>query len=299
MEERDGRNVDRGWARGPRRDRLQGSGVEIERATDSVAAPKMHCRQSCEVFQARPQRFVQRVHERGEWLSGAWFGRRVLRRMRPSRRLLMLSVLSVLALAATSGNVAHAQSDPATDWANYEKLTLASGLAGEPIDMAVLPDGRVLHTQRAGALRLTTPASGVTEVVNQFNVYTAGEQGLLTVALDPDFATNQWVYVYYSPRLDTPGGKPREPCRQARRRRTGTNGRATTSSPASSGPETRSTWRASSRSSRSIRIAAVARTTPVTSPGTPRGTCSSRSAITPVPAPATPKAMHRSTTVRE
>ncbi len=118
----------------------------------------------------------------------------------------MLSVLSVLALAATSANVAHAQSDPATDWANYEKLTLASGLAGEPIDMAVLPDGRVLHTQRAGALRLTTPASGVTEVVNQFNVYTAGEQGLLTVALDPDFATNQWVYVYYSPRLDTPGG---------------------------------------------------------------------------------------------
>ena len=72
--------------------------------------------------------------------------------------------------------------------------------------MAVLPDGRVLHTQRAGALRLTTPASGVTEVVNQFNVYTAGEQGLLTVALDPDFATNQWVYVYYAPRLDTPGG---------------------------------------------------------------------------------------------
>ena len=95
---------------------------------------------------------------------------------------------------------------PRSAWDNYEKLTLASGLAGEPIDMAVLPDGRVLHTQRAGALRLTTPASGVTEVVNQFNVYTAGEQGLLTVALDPDFATNQWVYVYYAPRLDTPGG---------------------------------------------------------------------------------------------
>ena len=32
--------------------------------------------------------------------------------------------------------------------------------------MAVLPDGRVLHTQRAGALRSTTPATGVTEVVN-------------------------------------------------------------------------------------------------------------------------------------
>ena len=251
------------------------------------------------VFQARPQRFVQLVHERGEWFSGALVRAARSTQDAPIKQVVTVSVLSVLALVATSANVAHAQSDPATDWANYEKLTLASGLAGEPIDMAVLPDGRVLHTQRAGALRLTTPASGVTEVVNQFNVYTAGEQGLLTVALDPDFATNQWVYVYYAPRLDTPGGNaPGEPCRQARRRRTGTNGRATTSSPASSGPGTRSTWRASSRSSRSRRIAAVARTTPVTSPGTPRGTCSSRSATTPVPRPATPKAMHRSTTLR-
>src|SRR6478609_2007061 len=195
-----------GWRpRGPPRRRwFRG---EIERATDSRGRD-----QRCAVGSpVRCSRLA--LSASSSWFmheeSGSvehWFGRRVLRRMRPSSRLWMVSVLSVLALAATSANVAHAQSDPATDWANYEKLTLASGLAGEPIDMAVLPDGRVLHTQRAGALRLTTPASGVTEVVNQFNVYTAGEQGLLTVALDPDFATNQWVYVYYAPRLDTPGG---------------------------------------------------------------------------------------------
>ena len=61
----------------------------------------------------------------------------------------MLSVLSVLALAATSATSHTPSRTRQRIGANYEKLTLASGLAGEPIDMAVLPDGRVLHTQRA------------------------------------------------------------------------------------------------------------------------------------------------------
>ena len=74
------------------------------------------------------------------------------------------------------------------------------------MDLAVLPDGRVLHTAREGALRLTDPATGVTTVTNQFDVYLAGEQGLSSVTLDPDFATNRWVYLYYAPRLETPPG---------------------------------------------------------------------------------------------
>ena len=33
----------------------------------------------------------------------------------------------------------------------------------------------------------------------RLNVFTANESGLLGLALDPDFATNNWLYLYYSP----------------------------------------------------------------------------------------------------
>ena len=118
-------------------------------------------------------------------------------------RLVAVVALAVAALAVAAGS-AGAQ-EPALDWANYEMVTL-TGDTGEAMDLAVLPGGRVLHTAREGALRLTDPATGVTTVTNQFDVYLAGEQGLSSVTLDPDFATNRWVYLYYAPRLETPPG---------------------------------------------------------------------------------------------
>jgi glucose/arabinose dehydrogenase/soluble cytochrome b562 len=90
----------------------------------------------------------------------------------------------------------------ALDWSNYEKILLTKD-TGEPIDMAVMPDGRVLHTARNGAVRLTNPDSGVTRVVSTIDVYNNSEDGLQTVTLDPDFATNRWVYLYYAPRVMT------------------------------------------------------------------------------------------------
>src|SRR5690606_14956467 len=50
--------------------------------------------------------------------------------------------------------------EAALDWSNYEKTTLTKDV-GEPLDMAVLPDGRVLHTARNGDLRLTDPGTGI------------------------------------------------------------------------------------------------------------------------------------------
>lgn len=75
---------------------------------------------------------------------------------------------------------------------------LASGLV-HPWGMAFLPDGRLLVTERAGALRilgtdgtLSAPLGGVPEVFAQ------GQGGLLDVALDPDFANNQLVYLSFA-----------------------------------------------------------------------------------------------------
>ncbi|SEG39979.1 Glucose/arabinose dehydrogenase, beta-propeller fold [Thermomonospora echinospora] len=108
---------------------------------------------------------------------------------------LTLSAFSTPALA-------HPGHDPATEWSSYDKVTLTKNV-GEPIDMAVLPDRRVLHTARNGDIRLTDPSAGVTKVINTIPVYANSEDGLQTIAIDPNFEQNKWVYVFYAPRTMT------------------------------------------------------------------------------------------------
>ncbi|WP_193311515.1 PQQ-dependent sugar dehydrogenase [Georgenia satyanarayanai] len=88
--------------------------------------------------------------------------------------------------------------EAALDWSNYEKVTLTKDV-GEPIDMAILPDGRVLHTARNGDVRLTDPNTGVTRITNRIPVYANSEDGLQGIAIDPDFEENNWVYLVYAP----------------------------------------------------------------------------------------------------
>jgi len=76
-----------------------------------------------------------------------------------------------------------------------------SGLRS-PTAIAFTPDGRALITEQPGAVRVIS-ASGVlltAPFLTLTNIYSAGERGLLGIALDPDFTTNQYVYIYYTPR---------------------------------------------------------------------------------------------------
>ncbi|MCU1675853.1 MAG: glycosyl hydrolase, partial [Frankiales bacterium] len=104
-------------------------------------------------------------------------------------------------VSATSAN---AITIPASD---FQKVTLAAGPTqmGEPLSLAVLPDRSVLHTARDGRLFLTT-AAGVTTTAATIPVYTHDEEGLQGVGLDPGFATNRFVFLYYAPALSTPAG---------------------------------------------------------------------------------------------
>lgn len=136
-------------------------------------------------------------------------------RRKTARGLVAATAVSALVAAALGAAVAGPAaahdgvdhgSEPgaaaALDWSNYEKVTLTKD-TGEPIDLAVLPDGRVLHTARNGDVRLTDPDRGTTSVVNTIPVYNNSEDGLQTVTLDPDFAANKWVYLYYAPKTMT------------------------------------------------------------------------------------------------
>jgi PKD repeat protein/type 1 glutamine amidotransferase len=89
----------------------------------------------------------------------------------------------------------------ATILSNYEMTVLARNPGGldEPIGFDVLPDGRVLETARLGQLHLIDPANNTNRVIANFSVYNNSEDGLYGPAIDREFATNKWVYLYYAP----------------------------------------------------------------------------------------------------
>jgi glucose/arabinose dehydrogenase len=93
---------------------------------------------------------------------------------------------------------------PATDY-QHVQLALGSAELGEPMSLAVMPDRTVIHTARDGTVRVTD-AAGNTKVAGKLSVYTHDEEGLQGVAVDPGFASNRWVWLYYSPPLSTPAG---------------------------------------------------------------------------------------------
>jgi glucose/arabinose dehydrogenase len=69
-----------------------------------------------------------------------------------------------------------------------------------PVGMSLAPDGRVFFNERlTGNIRIINQQW---QLVNtpfcQLSIATSGEQGLLGLALDPDFANNKFVYVYHS-----------------------------------------------------------------------------------------------------
>jgi len=77
-------------------------------------------------------------------------------------------------------------------------VTVAEGLRN-PWGLAFLPDGRMLVTERPGALRIVerdgkpgAPLAGLPRIE------AGGQGGLLDVAVDPQFARNRLVYIAYS-----------------------------------------------------------------------------------------------------
>ncbi|WP_447007710.1 ThuA domain-containing protein [Saccharothrix isguenensis] len=86
----------------------------------------------------------------------------------------------------------------ATVDANFEKVTLDDGTHA-PTTLDVAPDGRVFYTELLGEIRVHDPATGATSTALSLPVYSGGEDGLVSLALAPDFATSKHLYVYYSP----------------------------------------------------------------------------------------------------
>lgn len=89
----------------------------------------------------------------------------------------------------------------ASGWAADSELQvkeLATGLKN-PWGMAFLPSGDLLLTERAGQVRKYSFDEGLSEpLANAPAVQAVNQGGMLDVAIDPEFASNQTIYLCYT-----------------------------------------------------------------------------------------------------
>jgi len=115
------------------------------------------------------------------------------------RRVSILGMmLAVLVSVGVMGGIS-AQGEPRTLPTDFTEAIYASGLSA-PTTMAFAPDGRLFVAQQAGLVRVI-PAGGGSILSTPFvslTVNNSGERGVLGIAFDPNFASNQYVYIYYT-----------------------------------------------------------------------------------------------------
>lgn len=101
---------------------------------------------------------------------------------------------------------ANAKTKREPDEDRFTKQMLTSGEFFEPTEMAILPNLDILVAQRRGEILLYSEARKNITQVGFLNVYhktdvkgVNAEEGLLGLAADPNFAKNNYIYLFYSP----------------------------------------------------------------------------------------------------
>ncbi|MBM4297171.1 MAG: PQQ-dependent sugar dehydrogenase, partial [Deltaproteobacteria bacterium] len=121
-------------------------------------------------------------------ITPGWLGRLIVVRRQVCRLLVVIALTVGSALPASA-----ATNLPS----GFEDLTVVTGLSS-PTAMQFAPDGRLFVAQQGGSLRVIKngallPAPFVTLTVNS-----SGERGLLGIAFDPNFQSNQYLYLVYT-----------------------------------------------------------------------------------------------------
>ncbi len=88
----------------------------------------------------------------------------------------------------------------------FTKTQLSQGEFFEPTEMTILPNLDVMIVQRRGEILLYNNTAKKVKQVGYLNVYwhtsapgVNAEEGLMGLCKDPNYAKNNWVYMYYSP----------------------------------------------------------------------------------------------------
>ncbi len=93
---------------------------------------------------------------------------------------------------------------PTTLPAGFVQSAVATGLT-DATAMEFAPDGRLFVLEQTGNVEYVQP-DGTAWTALHLNVDSQGERGLLGIAFDPAFATNHYVYLYYT--NPNPGAAP-------------------------------------------------------------------------------------------
>ena len=83
----------------------------------------------------------------------------------------------------------------------FTKTVLVNDL-NEPMELAIADDGRIFYTERSGNVSVYDTRTNQSKVMHKFVVATKQGFGVQGITVDPNFATNHFLYLYYSPMVD-------------------------------------------------------------------------------------------------
>lgn len=105
---------------------------------------------------------------------------------------LLISFSSTMALAQTKSQTFK------TEKATISVEIIADDL-NHPWGMNMLPNGKILITERGGTLKLVNPKNQkIQKILGAPRVRASGQGGLLDIAIDPDFEKNKTVFLTFS-----------------------------------------------------------------------------------------------------
>lgn len=91
------------------------------------------------------------------------------------------------------------QADCNASQSSSNELVTLDGDTGNPMSLNVLEDGTVFYIERDGRVRHIDSQTQQVSTALNLDVSMGNEDGLLGFVTDPDFDTNNWAYIYYSP----------------------------------------------------------------------------------------------------
>ncbi|MFP6748551.1 MAG: PQQ-dependent sugar dehydrogenase [Alphaproteobacteria bacterium] len=109
----------------------------------------------------------------------------------------LIAVLGVSGLLLAAAPPGAAQSFDSADY-KLRVVTVAKGLRS-PWGLAFLPGGKMIVTERTGGIRIVSAAGKISpRLKGAPKVFAHGQGGMLDVALDPQFAINNLIYLSFA-----------------------------------------------------------------------------------------------------
>ena len=109
------------------------------------------------------------------------------------KQLSLIACLTFLLQADTRGDAPEV-----IDHKRFEKKVIATELI-QPMELAIAPDGHIYLIEIGGTIKHINTKTREIKSVGKIAVTTEQENGLIGLALDPQFEKNNWLYLQYSP----------------------------------------------------------------------------------------------------